>query len=60
MNVADRNYLSRFAMDSSMEYGQDGLYGFEFSYDSPSGHFDDENLLDAEDIMLEDDLLFED
>jgi len=55
MNVSDRKYFSRFAMEPTLEYGQDDLYAFEFCYDNQPDFFDGENLLDEEDNILEDD-----
>jgi hypothetical protein len=58
MNASDRDYFSRYSLDSATG-SQDDLYAFEFSYDNQTDPFDDGNLLDAEDIILEDDFLNE-
>ncbi len=58
MNVSDREYFSRFAMDPALENGHDDLYGFEFSFDSQADSLDNENLIESE-VMLDDDFLFE-
>jgi hypothetical protein len=60
MNDSDRRYLSRFALDPTMEYRWEDLYGFDFScpYDEMDP-FDDENILNAEDTIPKDDFLFE-
>ncbi|MGD8880491.1 MAG: hypothetical protein PVI82_01290 [Desulfobacterales bacterium] len=60
MNDSDRRYLSRFALDPTMEYRWKDLYGFDFScpYDDEMDPFNDRNILDAEDTIPEDDFLF--
>ena len=59
---SDRKYLSRFALDPDMEYGSEDLCGFDFSRygfcDDTPEPFDGKNL-DTEDLILEDDFLFE-
>jgi hypothetical protein len=57
MNDSDREYLSRFSLDPALEYSGD-LDGSNLSYDE-SEPFDDENILDSEDWIMEDDFLFE-
>ena len=59
MNDSDRRYLSWFALDPAMEYKWEDLYGFDFSYPDEIDQFDDENISDSEDLILEDDFLFE-
>jgi hypothetical protein len=62
MNDSDRKYLSRFSLDPDIEYGREDLCGFDFSlYASCKNDldpFDNENL-DSEDLIMEDDFLFE-
>lgn len=57
MNDSDREYLSRFSLDPATEYSGE-LDGSNLSYDE-SEPFDDENILDSEDWIMEDDFLFE-
>ena len=59
MYDSDREYLSRFALDPETEYGFEDLYGSDFSYEEPMNPSDDENSEDSEDLILEDDFLFE-
>ena len=59
MNDSDRRYLSRFALDPTMEYRWEDLYGFDFScpYEDETNPFDDENIPDAEDTIPDDEIL---
>jgi len=63
MYDSDREYLSRFALDPSIEYGGEDLFVFDFSddlsRDDEIESFDDENILDTEDDPPEDDFPFE-
>ena len=63
MYDSDRQYFSRFALDPDAEYGDEDLSGIEFfpyvSCDDDMDLSDSENL-DSNDLILEDDLLFED
>jgi hypothetical protein len=59
MNDSDRKYLSRFSLDPVIEYSFEDLYGSDFSYDEEINPFDDENVPDSEDLILDDDFLFE-
>jgi hypothetical protein len=58
MNESDREYLSRFTLDPSIENSFEDLYGSNLSDDDGVDSFDNDNLLDAEDLTLEDDFLF--
>ena len=60
MNDSDRLYLSRFSLDSGTEYGFEDLYGGNSFYEEGLNPFNDENILDPEDVILEDDFLFDD
>jgi len=62
MYDSDKKYLSRFALDPSIEYGCEDLNGADFPYpcDEEADLFDDENILDLEDSILDDDVLAED
>jgi hypothetical protein len=59
MNDSDKEFLSRFALDPEIECGFEDLYGSYFSYDDEINPFDDENVPDSDDLILEDDFLFE-
>jgi hypothetical protein len=59
MYDSDRKYLSRFSLDPAIEFGFEDLYGSDFSYDDEIDPVDDENISDSEDLILEDDFLFE-
>jgi hypothetical protein len=58
MNDSDREYLSRFSLDPSIENTFEDLYGSYFS-DDEIDPFDDETISDVEDSIPEDDFLFE-
>ena len=61
MNDSDKKYLSRFSLDPDTEYGNEDLYGIDFSpyasCDDDLDPFVNENS-DSEDSILEDDFLF--
>jgi len=59
MYDSDREYLSRFTLDPALESSFEDLYGSHLSYDDEIDPFDDENISDSEDLILEDDFLFE-
>jgi hypothetical protein len=59
MYDSDRKYLSRFTLDPAIELSFEELYGSDFSYDDEINPVDDENISDSEDLILEDDFLFE-
>jgi uncharacterized damage-inducible protein DinB len=59
MYDSDREYLSRFTLDPALEPSFEDLYGSDFSYLDEIDQFDDENISDSEDLILEDDFLFE-
>lgn len=62
MYDSDEKYLSRFALDPEVEYGSEDLSEMDFSgyanYDNALGPLDGEDL-DPENLILEDDFLFE-
>ncbi len=60
MDDSDREYLSKFALDPAIEYGGEDLSATDFAYDEALDPYDDKKSLDAEDLILEDDFLFED
>jgi len=59
MYDSDRQYLSRFTLDPATESSFEDLYGSDFSYDDEINPFDNENIPDSEDLILDDDFLFE-
>ena len=59
MNESDREYLSRFSLDPETECSFEDLYGSDFSYEREMNPYDDENTVESEDLILEDDFLFE-
>jgi hypothetical protein len=59
MYDSDRQYLSRFTLDPATESSFEDLYGSDFSYDDEINPFDTENIPDSEDLILDDDFLFE-
>ena len=59
MNDSDKEFLSRFSLDPLIEYNFEDLYGSDFSYEEVINPFDDENILDSEDLILKDDFLFD-
>jgi hypothetical protein len=59
MYDSDREYLSRFTLDPALEPSFEDLYGSDFSYADDTDQFDEENISDSEDLILEDDFLFE-
>lgn len=61
MHEPDREYLSMFTLDPATEYDWEDLNGFDFSYsyDDETDPFDDRNIADGEDSILDDDFLFE-
>jgi hypothetical protein len=59
MYDSDREYLSRFTLDPALEPSFEDLYGSDFSCPDEIDQFDDENISDSEDLILEDDFLFE-
>jgi hypothetical protein len=59
MYDSDREYLSRFTLDPALEPSFEDLYGSDCSYPDEIDQFDDENISDSEDLILEDDFLFE-
>ena len=59
MYDSDREYLSRFTLDPALEPSFEDLYGSDFSYDDEINPFDNENIPDSEDLILDDDFLFE-
>ena len=59
MYDSDREYLSRFTLDPALESSFEDLYGSDFSYDDEINPFDIENIPDSEDLILDDDFLFE-
>ena len=59
MYDSDRQYLSRFTLDPATESSFEDLYGSDFSYDDEINPFDNENIPDSEDLIPEDDFLFE-
>ena len=59
MNESDREFFSRFSLDPAIESSFEDLYGSDFSHDDEINSFDDENIPDSDDLMLEDDFLFE-
>ena len=58
MNDSDSQYFSRFELDPAMKYDWEDLSGFDFA-DDELDPFDDEKILDDEDLNLEDGFLFE-
>ena len=58
MNYSDKEFLSRFSLDPATEYSFEDLYGSYFS-DDEMDPFDNEKIPDSEDLILEDDFLFE-
>jgi len=59
MYDSDRQYLSRFTLDPATESSFEDLYGSDSSYDDEINPFDTENIPDLEDLILDDDFLFE-
>ena len=59
MNESDREFLSRFSLDPVIESSFEDLYGSDFSYDDEINPFDDEKIPDSDNLILEDDFLFE-
>jgi hypothetical protein len=59
MNESDRTYFSRFSLDPAIEYSFEDLYGSYFYYEEEINPFDDENISDSEDMILEDGFLFD-
>ena len=59
MNYSDKEFLSRFSLDPAIEYSFEDLYGRDFSYEEEINPFDDENISDSEDLILEDGFLFD-
>ena len=59
MYDSDRQYLSRFTLDPATESSFEDLYGSDFSYDDEINPFDNENIPDSEDLIPDDDFLFE-
>ena len=59
MYDSDREYLSRFTLDPALESSFEDLYGSDFSCPDEIAQFDDETISDSEDLILEDDFLFE-
>jgi hypothetical protein len=61
MYDSDREYLSRFTLDPALEPSFEDLYGSDLFYadEDERDPFDDENISDSEDVILEDDFLFE-
>ena len=60
MYESDREYFSRFSLDPAMEYSLEDLYGSEFSCEEEINPLADENIHDPEDLIPEDDFLFDD
>jgi hypothetical protein len=58
MYESDSQYFSRFELDPPLDNDWEDPYGFDFS-DDEVDPFDDEKILDDEDLNLEDDFLFE-
>jgi hypothetical protein len=59
MYDSDREYLSRFSLDPETEYSLEDLYGAVLSCEEQINPSDDENIPDSDDLILEDDFLFE-
>ena len=59
MYDSDRQYLARFTLDPAIESSFEDLYGSDFSYDDEINPFENENIPDSEDLILDDDFLFE-
>ena len=59
MYDSDREYLSRFTLDPALEPSFEDQYGPDFFNADEIDPFDDENILDSENLSLKDDFLFE-
>ena len=59
MYDSDRQYLSRFTLDPALGPSFEDQYGPDFFNADEIDPFDDENILDSENLSLEDDFLFE-
>jgi hypothetical protein len=59
MNDSDKEFLSRFSLDPATEYSFEDLYGSYFSDDDEIDPFENEKIPDSEDLILDDDFLFE-
>ena len=59
MYDSDREYLSRFTLDPALESSFEDQYRPDFFNADEIDPFDDENILDSENLSLEDDFLFE-
>ena len=59
MYDSDREYLSRFTLDPALESSFEDQYGPDFFNADEIDPFDDENILDSENLSLKDDFLFE-
>jgi hypothetical protein len=59
MYDSDRQYLSRFTLDPALEPSFEDQYGPDFFNADEIDPFDDENILESENLSLEDDFLFE-
>ncbi|MGW8301301.1 MAG: hypothetical protein ACWGNO_04490 [Desulfobacterales bacterium] len=59
MYDSDREYLSRFTLDPALEPSLEDLYGSDFFNTDEMDPYDDENISDSENVLPEDDFLFE-
>ena len=59
MNYSDKEFLSRFSLDPGTEYSFEDIDGSYFSDDDEMDPFDNEKIPDSEDLILEDDFLFD-
>ena len=59
MRAADKEYFSRFALDPEIDEGLEELYGSNFCYDDETDPFDLDSNSDPQDLLLEDDSLFD-
>ena len=61
MYDSDRQYLARFTLGPALESGFEDLYGSDFFYSDEDeiNPFENENIPDSEDLILDDDFLFE-
>ncbi|MDH3723058.1 MAG: hypothetical protein OET21_04035 [Desulfobacterales bacterium] len=59
MNDSDKEFLSRFSLDPLIEYSFEDIDGSDLSYYDEIKPLDDENILGSEDLIVEDDFLFD-
>lgn len=59
MNDSDKEFLSRFSLDPLIKYSFEDIDGSDLSYYDEIKPLDDENILGSEDLIVEDDFLFD-